>query len=154
MVYTTVLLLHSWVRWIVILAGLLAVGRAYVGWLGGKPWTRADDRVSSIFARVLDVQFLLGLLLYLVLSPITWAAFRDFGGAMANRALRFWAVEHIFGMFIGVALAHGGVARLRKLSPEARRHRVAAVFFTLAMLAILASIPWPGSPAGRPLIRW
>jgi hypothetical protein len=154
MIYTTVLLLHSWVRWVVILIGLLALARAYGGWLGGKPWTRGDDNSSSMFARALDVQFLLGLALYVFLSPITHAAFRDIGGAMANRALRFWAVEHVFGMFIGVALAHVGLARLRKLGPDARRHKIAAIFFTLAMLAILASIPWPGAPNARPLIRW
>jgi hypothetical protein len=29
-----------------------------------------------------------------------------------------------------------------------------AIFFTLGLLAILVSIPWPGLPAGRPLLGW
>jgi hypothetical protein len=153
-IYTLVLLIHSWVRWLVVLAGLLAVGRAYLGWLGGKPWSRADDRVGALFLRVLDVQFLVGVLLYIFLSPITHAAFRDLGSVMGNRPLRFWAIEHVFGMIVGMALAHVGRARLQRLGPDARRHRVAAVFFTLAMLAILASVPWPGTPNGRPYFRW
>jgi len=152
--YTLVLLVHSWVRWAVILAGLLAVGRAWLGWVGGKPWTRGDDRAGAIFTRVLDLQFLLGLLLYFIFSPITYAAFRDIGGAMGNRALRFWFVEHIFGMIAGAVLAHVGLIRLKRLGPDARRHKVAAIFFTLAMIAILASVPWPGSANGRPLVRW
>jgi hypothetical protein len=35
-----------------------------------------------------------------------------------------------------------------------RRHKVAAIFFGLALVVMLASIPWPGTPAGRPLLRW
>ena len=154
MFYTLVLSIHSWVRWVVVLAGLLAVVRAWLGWFGGRPWTRGDDSAAAIFARALDLQFLLGLLLYFVLSPITHAALRDIGGVMSNRGLRFWAVEHLFGMVVGIALVHVGRARLNRLAKDARRHRVAAIFFTLAMIAILASVPWPGTPNGRPLIRW
>jgi hypothetical protein len=154
MIYTTVLLLHSWVRWVVILAGLVAVGRAWLGWFGGKSWARGDDTAGAVFTRALDVQFLLGLVLYLALSPTTHAALRDFGGAMANSALRFWAVEHVFGMLIGLALAHVGHVRVKRLGLDARRHKVAAIFFTLAMIAILASVPWPGTPNARPFIRW
>jgi hypothetical protein len=28
------------------------------------------------------------------------------------------------------------------------------VFIVLALVAILASIPWPGTPHARPLLRW
>jgi hypothetical protein len=79
---------------------------------------------------------------------------QDFGGAMANSALRFWAVEHIFGMFVAMVLTHVGRARVRRVSNDVKKHKVAAIFFTLALLTILASIPWPGTVAGRPLLRW
>jgi hypothetical protein len=79
---------------------------------------------------------------------------QDFGGAMANSALRFWAVEHLFGMLVAMVLAHVGRARVRRVSSDSRKHKVAAIFFTLALLTILASIPWPGTVAGRPLLRW
>jgi peptidoglycan/LPS O-acetylase OafA/YrhL len=97
---------------------------------------------------------LLGLLLYFWLSPITTAALHDFGGAMANSGMRFWAVEHLVGMILGIALAHIGRGRLKRMTDDAKRHRTIAISFTLALLIILASIPWPGSPNGRPLLRW
>ena len=53
-------------------------------------------------------------------------------------------------MLVGVALAHIGRARVHKTSDDVRRHRLVAIFFTLALLAILASIPWPTLPHGRP----
>ena len=149
--YTAVLMVHSWLRWAVLIAGLIAFTRAATA--GGRPWTPTDDRSARWFTIVLDIQVLLGLLLYFVLSPFTREALGDFGGAMKNSGLRFWAVEHTFGMIIGVALAHVGSVKVRK-APSLRKHRTAMIFFGLALLAILASIPWPGTPAGRPLFRW
>jgi len=151
--YSSVLLLHSWLRWAVILVGLFVLIRGFAGWSGTKPWTNADDKGGFWFILLLDLQIVLGLILYFFLSPFTSQAFEDFGGAMRNSLLRFWAVEHTFGMAIGVALAHIGRVRTRKVAP-ARRHRTAAIFYGLALLAILISIPWPGTPAGRVLFRW
>ena len=59
----------------------------------------------------------------------------------------------VIGMLIGTALAHVGRGRVRK-APDDRKGRTAAIFYGLALLAILASIPWPGLPAGRPLFRF
>ncbi len=153
MLYAIVLTIHSWLRWIVLLAGIVAFVRSAVGASRRATWTPADDRAGFWFTTVLDGQVLLGLVLYIFLSPFTHAAFRDFGGAMSNAGLRFWAVEHVFGVIVGVALAHVGRARARK-TDSLRRHRVVAIFFGLALVAIVAAIPWPGMPAGRPLLRW
>ena len=150
--YAIVLTVHSWVRWAVLLAGLVAAGRAATA--GSRPWTPTDDRAGRLFGISVDVQFLLGILLYFVLSPFTGQAMQDFGLAMRTSGLRFWAVEHVAGMLIAMTLAHIGRARVRKAATDRKRHRTAMVFYGLALLAILASIPWPGTPNGRPLIRW
>ena len=153
MLYAVVLLIHSYLRWAVILAGLLAVGRAVSGSSGRKPWTPADDRAGFWFVTAVDLQMLLGILLYGFLSPLTRQAFGDFGAAMKDSTQRFWAVEHLVGMLIGLALVHVGRVRTRR-TDSLRRHKVAAIFFGLALAAILVSIPWPCMPAGRPLLRW
>ena len=151
--FSSLLTVHSWLRWIVILAGLVAFVRAVSGASGRKSWTPADDRAGFWFLTALDVQLVLGLLLYFFLSPLTTAALSDFGAVMKTPAWRYWAVEHPFGMIVGIALAHIGRARARK-ADSFRRHKVAAIFFGLALIAILASIPWPGMPNARPLVRW
>jgi hypothetical protein len=151
--YPTLLTFHSLLRWIVILAGLLAFIRAAAGASGRKSWTPADDRAGFWFSIALDVQFLVGLVLYFFLSPLTAAALNNFGGAMKDSTLRFFAVEHVFGMLIAIALVHIGRARARK-ADSFRRHKVAAIFFGLALIAILVAIPWPGTPNARPLVRW
>ena len=138
-------------RWVVIATCLWSILRAAMA--GGRPWTPADARASRLFMITLDIQMLLGVLLYLVLSPFTRQAMSDMGTAMKVSALRFFVVEHLFGMLVAVALTHVGIAKIRRASGDARRHRTALIFFSLALLAIFASIPWPGMPAGRPLFR-
>jgi hypothetical protein len=151
--YNATLLVHSWLRWAVIATGLIAILGGVIGVARKGQWTPADDRAGLWFIITLDVQLLLGLVLYFFLSPFTADAMKDFPAAMKNSGLRFWAVEHAFGMFVGVVLAHVGRARTRRVEVT-RRHKMAAIFFGLAMLAILVSIPWPGTPNGRPLLRW
>jgi len=151
--YSAALFIHSWIRWAVVFAGLYAFIRAALGTSRRSPWTPADDRAGFWFVTALDLQMVVGLILYFLLSPLTAAALHNFGGAMKDPILRFWAVEHVVGMIIGIALAHIGRARARK-TDSLRRHRVAAIFFGLALVVIFASIPWPGSPHGRPLLHW
>jgi hypothetical protein len=73
---------------------------------------------------------------------------------MGSSGLRFFAVEHVFGIIVALVLAHRGRARVKAVADPVAKHRIAAIFFVLALLAILASIPWPGMPTGRPLLRW
>jgi len=151
--YSSALWLHSLLRWAVLLTGAIAWFRAIGGGTARRPWTAKDELWGLLFTISLDMQLLVGLVLYLFLSPFTKIAFQDFGGAMASSSLRFWAVEHIAGMVIGIALAHIGRVRIRKAANDARRHRLATIYFGLALVAICAAIPWPGLPVARPLYR-
>jgi hypothetical protein len=149
--YTAVLTIHSWLRWIAIISGMgatLAVLRNR---------TQADDSVADrwglIMMMVLDTQMLLGLILYLVLSPFTAQAMQDFGAAMRTPQLRFWAVEHATTMMLAVILAHVGRVLARKApTPSAKRMRL-LVCFGLSTLLMIVGTPWPGMTNGRPLFR-
>jgi hypothetical protein len=152
--YSATLLVHSLLRWVVLGAGLAAAGRGIAGW-SGRPWTAADARAGLIFIIAVDIQLLIGLLLYVVLSPNVGLAIQNPAAAMRDPMLRFFFVEHMVGMLIAVVLAHVGRARSKGASrTDASRHRSAAIFFGLALLIMLASIPWPFMPAGRPLFPW
>ena len=151
--YTALLTVHSYLRWVVLLLALLVIARAAIGMAQRRPWTPSDDAGARWFGMSIDVQMLIGLIIYLFLSPFTMSAWRDIGGAMRDASVRFIVIEHQFGMLIAVALAHIGRARIRKASDGARRHRLALIFFGLALLVIVISIPWPGRPSGRPLFR-
>jgi hypothetical protein len=152
--FVTMVVLHSLLRWLVIAFGLIAVLRAISGVSGRRPWTPLDERAGRLFGIGLDVQTLVGLILYGLLSPITRAAFADMGSAMKDATLRFYAVEHLVIMLGAIALVHIGRSRVRKASPDAARHRTAAIFFTLGLLLILLGTPWPFRAVGRPLLPY
>jgi hypothetical protein len=149
--YTTVLALHSWIRWIALVAVVGTTLAALRGKVTGA--NSLADRWGMIAMMVLDTQMLLGLLLYFVLSPNMKAIMDNFGGAMKDPALRFWAVEHTVSMFAAIALAHVGRVLARKATtPTAKRGRL-LVCFGLSTLLIIVGMPWPGRPGGRPLFR-
>lgn len=146
--YTPIIIIHNILRWIIVLAGLAATIKAFIGWAQKKEWTLLDNRLSLVFTIALDVQFLLGLILYLFLSPLTKSAFEDFGAAMANGGLRFFAVEHAIIMLIALVLAHVGRARAKRVPDDATKFRNTAIFFTVTLVLIFVGIPWD-----RPLFR-
>jgi len=151
--YSLLLFLHSGLRWVVLLTGLFALARAIAGANGTRPWTAAEARPGLFFIISVDVQLLIGLALYLVFSPTLQAAFGNIGAAMRNPEYRFFVVEHLLGMLVAVALAHVGRVRSKKAKTDAAKFKGAAIFYGLALLIMLGSIPWPGMAAGRPLFR-
>ncbi|HVH27475.1 MAG TPA: hypothetical protein VM818_11970 [Vicinamibacterales bacterium] len=148
--YTLVLFLHSWLRWLALGAGLAAV-LAALG-KGGEDVRRLERR-GLVFMIALDTQLLLGLLLYGLLSPFTSQAMQDFGGAMRDPLLRFWAVEHFTMMLMAAILVHVGRVLARNTADAGKKRKRMLVCFGLALLLILVGIPWPWMAVGRPLFR-
>jgi hypothetical protein len=152
--YTATLFAHSWLRWLIILLGLFAVARAVAGRASGRPWLASDASAGRFYTIALDVQMLLGLLLYFVFSDLLTVARADTSRAMANPVLRFWLVEHFTGMLIAIALAHVGTIRIRKAIDGTTRFTQAALFYGLSLVAVLLASPWPGLAHARPLFRF
>jgi hypothetical protein len=152
--YNFALATHSVLRWILLLLGLLALARAASGVVSGRSWMRADDRGFGLLIRALDLQMLIGLIIYFGLSPLTWEGMRHIGAAMGNTGLRFFTIEHPVGMIIAITLAHVAERKIRTTTDAGRRHRLALIFLSLAFLVMVVSIPWPGRPVvGRPAFR-
>ncbi len=55
--YQVLLILHSWLRWFVLGAGLLATVRAYVGWTGRRPFTKGDNAISAAKKKVANINY-------------------------------------------------------------------------------------------------
>jgi hypothetical protein len=149
--YTTVLTIHSWIRWIALVA---AVGTTLAALRGRTEGADSlADRWGMAAMMALDLQMLLGFLLYFVVSPNMKAILENFGGAMKDPALRFWAVEHTTTMIAAIALAHVGRVLARKAASSTAKRTRLLICFGLATVLILVGMPWPGRPGGRPLFR-
>jgi hypothetical protein len=151
--YTALIVTHSWLRWAVIVLGLVAVFHAIAGRSSHRTWGSADARPGRLYSMVFDIQLLIGLILYLVSSPVVSAARANLGVAMGDSATRFWLVEHPVGMIVAIALAHIGTARVRKAQTDRARFSRAAAFYGASVLIAILSTPWPGLPYGRALFR-
>ncbi len=153
MLYSTVLFLHSWLRWGVVVFGVLTLARALTGWLRGRDWTRSDRRLQLLFVSAFDLQLLLGLTLYTVLSPLTPRSMEAFRASMSVSFLRFFTVEHPVMMLLALTAAHVASALSRRAGSPRTRHRVWAVGLLVTLLLVALGIPWPGLSHGRPLFR-
>lgn len=151
--YATLLWFHSGWRWVILIAGLVAVVHAWTGLLRRRPWTDRSRLPGRLFVGALDVQFLVGLALYFFFSPLTRAAFSNMRATMRDPNLRFWAVEHITAMLVVVVLAHVGSMRARRATSDALRYRRFAVWASVALLLLFLGIPWPWLDVARPLYR-
>lgn len=138
-----VLILHSWVRWVAIIGGVLATVTVL-----GRGSDAKGNRWSLIFTIALDVQLLLGLILLL-----TSNVFADFGATMKDPVARFYTVEHETIMIVAIALAHMGKVFARKALTPASARTKSLIFFGLSTLLLLVGTPWPGMRDNRPLFR-
>jgi hypothetical protein len=150
--YLAVLTIHSWLRWAALLLGAGATINAFLhrGDLGERPRGHEWD---WWFMLALDLQVLFGLLLYFGLSPFTRDAMNDVAAAVHDPRLRFWSVTHVSMMVIAlVAVRAGRVFAMGDKSTASRRNG-RYISFAIAVLAMVAGVPWPGLANGRPLFR-
>ena len=147
--YPIFLIIHNLMRWVVVILAIYALVRIYMGVFGKREFTETDRKALSFYAIGMDVQLLLGLILYFFLSPLTTAAMGNFGAAMSDSNLRFFAVEHILLMVVAVILAHVATVMARRGATSSAKFNRAAIWLTLSVLAVAVAVPW----AMRPLVR-
>ncbi|MFO7624329.1 MAG: hypothetical protein R6V73_08250 [Anaerolineales bacterium] len=141
--YGVVLALHNILRWVVVILAVVALVRAYTGWLGKRDWQPADRKFGSFFAISMDIQLLVGLALYFFLSPITQLMFQgQMSLVMGNDQMRFFGVEHLFYMILGVVFVHLGTILSRRAEQPLIKHRRAALWFSLVAVTLVVGVPW------------
>jgi hypothetical protein len=122
---------HSGLRYLVLLAGVIALAYALFGWLTGRSYDRGMKISASSFAGLLHLQVLLGFVLLVS---------GRFYGAL---------IGHIFMMLLAAAAAQVPLSVMRRRPPEERTHLPHAVGTVLALLLI-----WGGVLAiGRGLLE-
>jgi hypothetical protein len=140
--YTGFLHIHNTLRWLILISLAITLIKYLIGWLGNRPWKKIDNILGIVFTSLMDLQLLAGLILYFFLSPITKMALSDFGAAMKDVDLRFYAVEHFSMMLIAVVLVHIGRAKSKKARTDQAKFKIASIFFLIALVLIITAIPW------------
>lgn len=146
-------IIHSVLRWVVVLTALFAIIRAITGMSFKRTFMDADNRAGMWFTISMDLQLLVGIILYFFLSPTTVMALQNMAATMSIAASRFYAVEHVLIMVLAVIAAHIGRSQHKKKAlSAAQKHRRTLIWFVIALLLVLAAIPWPFLSYGRPLL--
>jgi hypothetical protein len=127
-----VVTLHSYWRWVVLLVGLGAIVVSLMAASGSRPWDSLADRLSLVFTIAMDIQFLIGVIVWV--SESRWSGDVVLG----------WL--HPIAMLGAVALAHIGRTRAERAATDRDRGRQTALFFAVSFVVILIAIPlgsWP-----------
>jgi len=145
--------LHSGLRWIVLILALLAIVKAFMGMQKKSAFTNSDNKIGLMLISFMDIQLIIGLVLY-VFGPLGFKNIQNMGGeVMKNPYNRFFAMEHLVGMLIAIVVFHIGRSKSKKAIDDASKHKKAFIFYLIGLLIILASIPWPFK-AGFEGIGW
>jgi len=139
--YTILLDLHSILRWVII---VLAIAAVLNSMNSKKPYTAGDGKVGLFLLISAHTTLVIGLYLWLF-GPWGLANLRNlgFGEVMKNAVYRFYAIEHLFGMLVAIVLITIARRAAKKNIPDATKHKRIFWLVLLALLIILATIPWP-----------
>ena len=133
---------HSGLRWIVLILLLAAIINAAKSQSSGR--YEKKDKLLNLFAMIsLHIQLLVGLALYFINAKgrIDYSE-----GWMSNYGSRFYGMEHIVAMIIGIAIITMGRSKAeKKLVGTRDKHRRILITYSIGLVIILASIPWPFS---------
>ena len=153
LMYPTLLALHSLFRWLVLASLLIAVTTAFTGWIKNKPFTQRDNAIRHWTATIAHIQLLIGIVLYFI-SPIIDYFLHHYSEAVHQRQIRFFGMEHSVVMVLAIIILTIGSMKAKRVATDQAKFKTMAIWFTLALLIILALIPFPFSPmVNRPYFR-
>jgi hypothetical protein len=136
--YNGLLHAHSGLRWILLVLIVWAIIKAVSGWTGQKDYQKSD-RLSALLALIFThIQLLIGLVLYFISPKVSFES-----GVMESSVLRFYTVEHITMMVVAIALITFGFSSAKRMEASLAKHKRVAITYGIALLIMIASIPWP-----------
>lgn len=147
------LVLHNLIRWFILLFGVWTVLVFLSGLIGRKKFTPAAGKSNFFFMLSMDIQFLLGLILYFLGQ--WFDRLKHMAESMKDPAVRFFTVEHAFIMILAWILVHVGRVSVKKATTPAGKYKRGLIFFGVTLVLILIAMPWPfKSQVPRPWFRW
>jgi hypothetical protein len=151
---TGLLHLHNLLRWIIVILLLLSIVKAYTGWKGNKSFSAGDAKIWLFTMIASHITLLLGLYQWLMgRYGILTYEIPEGSSRMKDPFIRFFQVEHPVSMLLAILFITLGRGMAKKNLNDTLKYRQAFVYFFVALLLLLAAVPWPfrGEIIGRPL---
>ena len=152
-IYPFILALHSTWRWIVLIIFISSLLRFAYQKKNRRHFTPTDNFLKNAVIFTFYTQALLGIILY-ILSPITQHFLTHFNTAVHLRQIRFFGMDHSSMMILAGIFLLIGSLKSKNADTDDRRFKILLIWFGLALLIALSSIPWEFSPlTSRPSFR-
>lgn len=140
--YRTIQILHSYWAYLVLLILVLATFNALIKTFGNKEYQAKDFRISLFTLIVSHIQLLLGIILFFAADYLSLIKDMGMGEIMKNSTLRSNIIEHPITMILAIVLITMGYSKHKKKLTSKAKLKTIAIFYTLALVLILAKIPW------------
>lgn len=137
---TGLLHLHSFLRWVILILLLVNIYKNFTSL--HKPFTNADKKLGLFLMISAHITLLIGLY-QVIAGRFGWMNKPAGIDIMTNGFWRFYLIEHPVGMIVAIALITIGKGVAKKNISDYAKHKRAAILFTLALIIILATVPWP-----------
>ena len=125
--------IHSLVRWVIVVAAVVAALKFLIGWLRQSEFTGMDRGLSAAFTGLIDLQALLGLTFLI-------------GDGLSGAGFLGYRLDHGFIMIVAMAVAHLS-ARWKNAEAKIRFRNS---FFIIVAVAVLVFV----GVSLLPMNRW
>ena len=128
-------------RWVVL--ALLVVNLVKARQNRESSFTIRQAKLGLFTMISIHIQLLLGLALYVMEG---WASMLGQPGVMESTVMRFFTVEHLVGMLLAILFGTLGHSLSKRAASDDMKYKRQLRYFGIALLLIVASIPWPFRP--------
>jgi len=133
--YPGLLHTHSLLRYFVLIALLVVIIQAVSGLINKRSFGKWDNKMSLYLLIFTHLQFLTGLILYFVSPRVIFGS-----QTMSEKLIRYWTVEHIFGMLIAVVLITIARATSKRLADDSAKFKRLLILNLIALLIIVITV--------------
>ena len=122
-IITILLHTHSGIRWLLVLAAIIALGLFGYSWLAKKPFPKQGKMLTASYSGLLDLQALIGLIFML------WTGFTGSGFP------RF-RIEHMTIMILAAVVAHLPSRWIKSEKDNLSRNIFLAILASLVLIYV------------------
>jgi len=132
---------HGGLRWLLLIGLVVAIIKFVTGWSKNRVFDSGDKKVALFTLIFAHLQLVLGLVLYFM-GPWPEMLAENAAEVMKSGELRFYAVEHLIGMLVAIALITVGYSRAKRLKLDFKKFKVLLWTYLVSLIIILINIPW------------
>lgn len=125
--YSFIVMAHSGWRYVVVAVLIVALVKFIVGWIGKREWSNLDTTLSRVTPITLDIQWLLGLIIWIM-------------GSWWNNGVAGIAWEHPVILTLAVVASHGVAMQVKKIPDSNAKYRLATLGYIGVLVLIAAGL--------------